>query len=225
MSLYEFSFQLGKLSPLLLTLGIILGAFLYKQLDTVRRSIIFYMLMMLLVDIYSRFLWRYGNNQITLLVYSLIEVVGVGYFYHRILLKKKYIITFIINVLAVIYIIWELFSYLFLDSDVQHFQPYAKVADNFVIIVLAFTFLYEKMNDFKESKWDNFRLNIAVLVFFTLSVLIFLPFNFLVNEKSGVKYYFWTGNVILLILFYGFLISEIWRNGMQNKSRLRNSTK
>ena len=146
MSLSEFSFQLGKLSPLILILGILLGIFSYKKLDAVHKSIIFYFLMMLLVDIYSRFLWRYGNNQVTLLVYSLIEVIGVGYFYHKIFLKRKYIITIAINILVVIYIIWELFSYLFLDSNVQHFQPYAKVADNFVIIVLSLTFLYEKMN-------------------------------------------------------------------------------
>lgn len=221
MSLSEFSFQLGKLSPLLLILGTLLGVFSYKKLDAVHKSIIFYLLMMLLVDTYSRFLWRYGNNQVTLLIYSLIEVIGVGYFYQKILLKRKYIITITINILVVIYIIWELFSYLFLDSNVKHFQPYAKVADNFVIIVLALTFLYEKMSDYKESKWNNFKLNIGVLVFFTLNTLIFLPFNFLVNEKSGVKYYFWTGNVILLLLFYGFLTWSIWENRKQNKLTLR----
>lgn len=225
MSFNEFSFLLGNLSPIVLIIGVALGLFLYKRLDTVHVSILYYMLAMLCVDLISRFFWRYGNNHIVLLAYSLIEVIGISYFYYKLLLTKKYILTFVINAFVIIYIAWELFSYLFFGTDVQHFQPYAKVVDNFMIILLALSFLYEKMNSYKESRWDNFRLNIAVLIFFTLNTLIFLPFNFLVNEKSGIKYYFWTGNVILLLLFYGFLTWLIWQNGRQNKLLSHNSNK
>ncbi len=217
MTLEEFAFILGKLSPVFLIIGVLSGCLLYKRLDAIHKGIAYYLLAMLFVDIVSRYLWRYGNNQIILLVYSLIEVIGVSYFYYKLLLTKKYIVTFIINAVVIVYIVWELFSYLFFGTDVQHFQPYAKVVDNFMIILLALSLLYEKMNSYKESRWDNFRLNIVVLIFFTLNTLIFLPFNFLVNEGTGIKFYFWTGNVILLLLFYGFLTWSIWKNGRQNK--------
>ncbi|WP_188620695.1 hypothetical protein [Flavobacterium suaedae] len=118
---------------------------------------------------------------------------------------------------AILYIAYEFIYYAFFDTNVKSFQPYAKVADNFVIILLALSFLQEKIDDFKEQKWDNFRLNIVILVFFTFNTLIFLPINFIVNENSGVKFYFWAGNSILLLLFYSYLIGKIWKNGKQNK--------
>lgn len=217
MPLKEFTFFLAKLSPLLLAIGIITGLFLYKKLNAVHKSIVYYFAIMLCVDLYSRYLAMYGNNQIVLLIYSLVELIGVTYFYNKFLLVKKHIITLIISLVAITYIGWELFSYLFLDSDVKNFQPYAKVADNFVVILLALTFLYEKMNSYKESKWDNFRLNIVVLVYFTLNTLIFLPFNFLVNEGSGIKFYFWGFNIVITLLFYVYLINEIWKNGRIRK--------
>ncbi|AXG72925.1 hypothetical protein DVK85_01230 [Flavobacterium arcticum] len=217
MSIFEFSRLLGQLSPVFLILGVLLGMLLYKRLNAIHKSIIYYFLAMLCVDLTGRFLAQYGNNHVVLIVYSLVEVMGVGYFYYKFLLSKRYVPIFIVNILAILYISWELFSYLFFKTDVKYFQPYAKVVDNFVVILLALTFLYEKMNDFKESRWDNFKLNIVVLVFFTLNTLIFLPFNFLVNESTGIKFYFWMGNLLIVLLFYGFLINEVWKNGRQSK--------
>ena len=214
-----------KLIPLILVVGLVTGIYYYKYLNRLHRNLLFYLFLMFIADITSRFLAQTGNNHIVLLAYSFIEILGVSYFYYRFLLTKKHISMFVVNTIAMVYILWELCYYLFYNVSIKYFQPYAKIADNFVIILLALTFLYEKMNSYKESRWDNFRLNIAVLIFFTLNTLIFLPFNFLVNEKSGVKFYFWTGNVTLLLLFYSFLINEIWRNGRQNKLTRRGSAK
>ena len=119
--------------------------------------------------------------------------------------------------ISVLYIIYELIYYTFFNTNVKSFQPYAKVADNFVIILLSLSFLQEKISDFKERQWNNFSFNIVVLVFFTLNTLIFLPINFLVNEGSGIKFYFWIGNSVLLLLFYSYLIGKIWNNGRKNK--------
>ncbi|NDI98428.1 hypothetical protein GWA97_05020 [Flavobacterium sp. LaA7.5] len=219
MSFPEIAQELPKLSPALLLIGILVGLFLYKHLDKQHKTIFLYLLAMLIIDFASRYLmYRYENNQIILLVYSLTELVLFSYMYLRLLLRKYIKVLILLSLLGALYIIGEILLYfVFNTTDALSFQPYAKVADNFVVIILALTFLYEKMNEFKESKWDNFRLNIVILVFFTLNTLIFLPFNFLVNEKSGIKFYFWTGNIILLLLFYGFLISEIWRNGRIRK--------
>lgn len=172
---------------------------------------------MLAVDLFSRLLGYYGNNLIVLIIYSLIEVIAVTFFYYQFLFKKRHNLLLVLCLLAIIYIVYEIVYYTFFNTSIKSFQPYAKVVDNFTVILLALIFLQEKIIDFKEQKWDNFRFNIVVLVFFTLNTLIFLPINFLVNESSGIKFYFWAGNSTLLLLFYSYLIGKIWKNGKQNK--------
>ncbi|GGB76487.1 hypothetical protein GCM10007424_15620 [Flavobacterium suaedae] len=220
MTFLDFSKKLSEVSPIFLIIGIIVGSIYYRKLDTLHKSIFFYLVLMLLVDFLSRyfgFISNKNNNLIILIVYSLVEVIVVSYFYYKFLLKKVHKLLKAICFAAILYIAYEFIYYAFFDTNVKSFQPYAKVADNFVIILLALSFLQEKIDDFKEQKWDNFRLNIVILVFFTFNTLIFLPINFIVNENSGVKFYFWAGNSILLLLFYSYLIGKIWKNGKQNK--------
>lgn len=207
------------LSPFILLVGVIMGITLFKRLNRLHKFLFTYIILMLFVDVFSKILWVIQhNNQVILLIYSLIELCFFIYFYKKHLLKKKSLALTILGVFGIAYIIGEIVYYFILNNvSATNFQPYSKVVDNTVIILLALTFLQEKMSDFTVSKWENFRLNLVILVFFTLNTLIFLPFNFLVNESSGVKFYFWTGNVIMLLAFYSFLISEIWRNAKTKK--------
>lgn len=217
MTFVKIADYLPELIPLILVIGLSVGLYYYNVLDGIHKSLFFYLFLMLITDYVSRFFSQDGNNLIILIVYSFVELLAVAYFYYKYMFKNKHKLVLVMSIMAMLYIMGELFFNLFFNVNVQHFQPYAKIADNFVIILLALSFLYEKVSTYKESRWDNFTLNITVLVFFTLSALIFLPFNFLVNEKSGVKFYFLTGNVVLLLFFYGFLTWLIWKNGRQNK--------
>lgn len=217
MAFFEFSDVLNQTTPVFLFLGVIFMTIFYKKLDALHKGIYFYLILMLVVEITSRILEIYGNNLIVLLIYSLIEAIYITYIYFKYLFKNKYKLLFIICLVAVVYIICELVYYTFFNTSIKSFQPYSKVVDNFIVILLALSFLQEKIVDFKEQKWDNFTLNIVILVFFTFNTLIFLPINFLVNEGSGVKFYFWAGNSILLLLFYSYLIAKVWKNGRQSK--------
>lgn len=206
--------SLPLLSPVVLFAGIITGGVVFKCLDKIHKSLYIYLLLMLIVDLFSRLLYVIqDNNLIVLPIYSLIELLFFMYFFKKHLFKKQYKILTAIGCAGVVFILGEIIYYFILNKiSAVDFQPYCKAIDNAVIIVLTLTFLQEKMSAFKDQ-WENFRLNIAILVFFTLNTLIFLPFNFLVNESSGVKFYFWAGNLIMLLFFYGFLINEIWKNG------------
>ncbi|OIQ21091.1 MAG: hypothetical protein BM557_04865 [Flavobacterium sp. MedPE-SWcel] len=210
---------LGDLSPVFLTVGVITGAFLYKNLNKSHKIIFYYLLAMLVSDVAGRVLINYyESNRIFLLLYSLVELILFMYLYLKIFLSKGNKLLAVIGGLSICYIIGEILYYFVLNNtNALVFQPYSKVVDNFFIILLSLTFLYEKMSSYKESRWDNFRLNIVVLVFFTLNTIIYLPFNFLVNETTGVKFYFWGCHILFLLIFYGFLTSEIWRNGKIRK--------
>jgi uncharacterized membrane protein len=112
-----------------------------------------------------------------------------------------------------LYIVVEFFEYfIFGTLDIKQFQPYSKIVDNFIIIVMALVFYYEKMNSFNETKWSNFKLNTAILIYFTINAIVFLPFNFIINENIGVRFYIWTVNVVIILLFYSYLTILIWKN-------------
>jgi len=219
MTFIEFANFLSQIPPVILTLGLVAGVFVFKSLDSLHRSLFWYMALMLGTDLAGRVLkFTHGNNLIVLPVYSLIELGFFVYFYNRFLLVKPNKILIGLGIVGAVYIIAEILGYFVLNTlDIKQFQPYAKVLDNFLIIIMALAFVQEKMANFKESGWGNFKLNTVILVFFTLTIIIFLPFNFLINGSSDVKFYFWIVNVIAVVLFYLFLISEIWKNGRTQK--------
>lgn len=214
MTFFHFSKALILGSPITLSIGVCVGLILFKRLNGLHKSILLYLALMLSVDVTSRFMGSSGNNLIVLPIFSLIELSFFVFFYNKYLLSRPNKILIGIGIAGALFIIAEILQYFVFNTlNVKQFQPYAKVADNFIVIIMALVFFYQKMNSYSETKWDNFKLNIAILVFFTFNTIIFLPFNFLINESSGVKFYVWTGNLIILLLFYIYLTSLIWKNG------------
>jgi len=215
MSFYEILKLSTLISPLILFIGVGIGIYFYKRLDVIHKSIIYFLFIMLSIDMTGRAIESYGNNLIVLLVYSLIEMLLFTFFYYKFLFKAQHRLIIILSAFALFYIIWEII--ILKEIEAKQFQSYAKVADNFVIITLALAYFHEKINIYKESKWDNFQLNAVILVFFSINMIFFLPINFLINESSGLKFYFWLGNLIITVLFYAYLTHSIWKNGRTHR--------
>lgn len=202
-----------------LILALLVGLFLYKRLDLLRKFIVSYLVLMLVTEALAYFVGTtYGSNHMIFPLYSLLELSFFFYMFKKYLYKKRHIATVVLGILGILYILYE-FTYNFIYHQVssQEYQPYAKVVDNFVIIVFSLTYMLEKMTTYNESRWDNFSLNIGLLINFTLSTIFFLPFNFLVNEKSGLKFYFWMCNAVLICFFYIFLVIEMYKNARKNR--------
>jgi hypothetical protein len=220
MTFLEFAKYLAFLTPVMLIAGVLIGIYYFRYLDVVKRNIVIYLILMLAVDLAGSTLAPSGNNVIILPVFSFIEMLFFVYLYNKYLLPKPDTFLICLGIAGALYIVVETLSYFVFNTlDIKQFQPYSKVVDNFIIIVTALSFYYQKMKSFKETKWDYFRFNTVILIFFTLNTIIFLPFNFLVNESSGVKFYFWTGNVVMLLLFYSYLISLVSNNGKASKNK------
>jgi hypothetical protein len=202
------------ISPVVLILGLCIAISRYKQLNGIYRGVTFYLGLVLVVDIASRVMGIYGNNLILLSVYSLAEVIFFLLFYFKYLYKTSHKVQLAAGAVAIAYILWDIVTF---EKDVKQFQSYAKVADNFIVILLALGFFHERIYKFKDVKWDNFSLNAAILIYFTINLIFFLPLNFLINEDSGLKFYFWSGNVAVVALFYIFLICSLWKNGRTQK--------
>ena len=180
-----------------------------------------YMLFMFIIDIISRICGYYGSNLLVLLIYSFFELILFSVFYFKFLYNNKHRILASISLIALLYIIFEII--VIKQIKAMEFQSYAKVLDNLVIIYMALVFFYERINIYKESKWDNFGLNAVILVFFSINLIFFLPINFLINETSGLNHYFWISNLVITVAFYSYLTHSIWKNGRTRRLLLSGS--
>lgn len=182
-----------------------------------------YLGMMLVTDLLCIPIARiYGNNFIILHIYSFAELSIILYLYQKILFRKTHVPLLILGILGLAYIAWEaLFYYVFSKIIVKDFQPYAKIADNFVVILLTLAYMQERISRFRESEWGNFRLNMAFLIYFTVNTIFFLPFNFLVNVSNDVKFYFWTGHIAMLLLLYSYLGLKLLSVSYKGKTGLK----
>lgn len=219
MTINEFFNIVPDLIKVLLIIGVLVGGYYYRYLNSLHKMLYYYIILMALTELFAFFAFLLsGTNMIMLPVYCATEVLYFTILYNKYLLKNENKVLKAISSVAILYIISEtLYYFVFNNMSAKVYQPYVKVADNFVVIIYALYFIFEKVNSYNEQKWDNFRLNIAILTAFTLTLIVFLPFNFLVNENTGIKYAFWAVNVLILLFFYGYLILNIWRNGRIRK--------
>lgn len=198
--------------------GIMAGIFFYKRLSPLYRSLLCYLALMFFVDRLSAYIIYFiPSNHVVLPIYALLELLFFTWFYNYRLFTKPRLYLLLLGGLGSVYIVWELiFDFVINYKGTQGFQPYCKVVDNFIIIIFALNFLYKKMTRFTETRLDNLWLNLSALVFYTFTLIIFLPFNFLVNADSESKFYFWTLNVVLVLFFYGFIGTRIFLFGYRS---------
>jgi len=216
MSFYGFIDTLTLLAPALLLLGIAAGAYYFKSLDRAHKTITIYLLVALIADLMSRgYVVIYENNLVFILLFSLLELILFSSLYFTLFLRKRNPFLIGLTAAGTLFIIWELFSLKF--ASVEQFQSYSKVVDTFLIVLLSVSFFFEKIRDKNSQVWEFFQLNSIILLFFSLNLLFFLPINFLINETSNLKFYFWLGNLAVTLIFYLLLTREIWKNGMTRK--------
>lgn len=217
MSYIDFLQALTWLSPLTLFIGIIIGLSAFKSLNTVNRSITVYLIVMLCAEIASNIISLFlPNNIVGFPVYCLVELCLFVYFYNTYFLSKRYVALIVLNILAILFILWEIVTFSF--TSAKDFQSYAKVFDNFSVILLALTYSYEKLEQPNAAKWTNFRLNTVILIFFTINLILFLPFNFIINDNAGIQFYFWQGILLTTVAFYAYLAYLLLQNSKKAKS-------
>lgn len=216
MTLPEVALILTDASPAILIVGMLIGFSRFKKLNIIYKYITAYLCLMFLADMASRIEVGLGdNNFFFFLVYSFTEAVFFLLFYNKVLFKKPHRGLLILGFIGLAYILSEII--LFENVGAKEFQPYAKVVDNFIIILLTLGYFYEKINNYSNTRWENFQLNAVILAFFTINLILFLPLNFLINEATNLKFYFWLGLLFITVLFYLYLTIKLWKNGNSRK--------
>lgn len=191
---------------------VLIAMILYKYGTAFSRKLVIYLALMGLVEVLSYILGYVlkMSNYILLPFYCFLELSFFLYLYRKFFLKHNFVVFKILGALGLLYIAGEtLWFFVINKADLINFQPYCKVADNFVIICMTLSFLYYRMTEFNETKWDNFWINIVFLVYFTFDMIFFLPFSFIVSAGNNIKFIFWILHQVSLLLLYGYLLLRI----------------
>jgi hypothetical protein len=203
------------LSPFILLVGTVAGVCYYKALDPEYKTLVYYLFVMSLIDLASRWCGLvYGNNLFFIPVLGFSEIFIFSLVYYFIGFKndpKLIYLLLMVNSAALIFSILEIFeAAAFVIKD---FQLYSKAANSLFIIIFAAIFFIRDIRKNQSPKKHIFILNSGILAFFSLNIIIFLPLDLLINENSVYRFYIWFTNLVLTLLFYCFLIYAIWKNG------------
>lgn len=214
MSLETFSEILSYSSPFILFIGFLIGTRFYKNLDKQNKLLYYYLSGCLIIDVISRIIaFTSGNNLILFQSLCFLEIIIFSKFYYNMILKNNFIK--ILSFLGIIYILFEFF---YLDfKNIKSVQSYSQVVSSFIIILMVLFYFIEQIEKDFQSTIHDFYFNGVVLFFFTVQLLLLLPFNFLVTNHSSFVFLLWLIHIVTLISFYTYLIISIWKNGKSLK--------
>lgn len=199
-------------SPITLLLGVSLGLYYFKYLEPAYRVLLIYFGIALLADVVSRLLsLLYNDNLILIPIFALVEMVIFSWLYYRYLLPGSRALVAIVVLVASCFILTDIF-YAIGEAPVS-FQSYGMVIDHLAITLLAFLYFKNVLTSDAAGERPYMSFNAAVFLFFSVTMLFYLPVNFLVNVDSEVKFYFWALNFVFTVIFYTYLTYLIWKNG------------
>src|SRR5690606_3484704 len=215
MNISQFLELLFWFVPTILTIGTLVGIYHFPALSGAYKNLFLYLLICLLTDILSRIVGSiHGSNLILFIIFSIFEMIFFYYFFQKYLFKKENIKWKIIVVISTFYLLLEL--YFLSEVNPREFQTYSKSLTSLVSLLMTFDYLLIKLKD-KTLNFRIIKFSSVFIIYQGLNLIILLPFNYLINVPSPVKFYFWLFLLIITLIFYGFIIIEIWKNGMRPK--------
>lgn len=215
MNISQFLELLLWFVPTILTIGTLVGIYHFHTLSSAYKNLFLYLLICLLTDIVCRIVGSiHGSNLILFIIFSIFEMIFFYYYFQKYLFKKENIKWKIIVVISTFYLLLEL--YFLSKVNPREFQTYSKSLTSLVSLLMTFDYLLIKLKD-KTLNFRIIKFSSVFIIYQGLNLIILLPFNYLINVPSPVKFYFWLFLLIITLIFYGFIIIEIWKNGMRPK--------
>lgn len=211
----EVWYIVNPIIPIILTLGLIFLIGFFKTSDLLRKLMLIYLLVALLIDLLSRYFGYISAlkfNLFLLPLFGWLEFILFTLMYREILKRTYDRLHFWVFMIVQVFYIVDVF----ITGDVRHprtFSTYSKVLSNLMIIGYALLYFFEVSKSVRVTWNYKMLFNSSVVVYFVFNIMITLTTNFLVNEQLELIIYFWFANLILTATFYLIIIHGIWQNG------------
>ena len=208
--------DLTMLSPLILLFGIGLGLFFFSKLEKVHRILLLYLIAAFVVDILSRVLAEFYNNNLILIpIFGLLELLILSWLFFKYLLEVQSKWWYVLIGLLVIFNLKEIIF--LMDVKPKDFYCHSRVLDSLVIAVMSLVFFIRQINFDDQGKRGFLLLSTIIFAFHSINLILYLPINFLINETSNIKFHFWGLSLVLTLIFYISIIRVLWIHGKNLK--------
>jgi len=209
----------SSLSPITLMVGLIVGLLYFRYINKGYRILVVYLAGALIMDLLYRYFGYYSHLEYNLFLIPLwgfFELVVFSVLYYKYIFKSGSNILLVFIVMMLLLIASEFFSVSQLFK-IKTFQSIGKVIADVAIIWFCFLYYWDVFRGEIAVKSKYGLLNAGILVYYSINLILFLPINFLVNEKLNLVIFFWVVNLISMLLFYFLLIYLIWQDGKTRK--------
>lgn len=205
------------LIALILSTSMVIGLFMYNKLQPLYKWLFFYLLIALIFHYLSHYFGYYHKNNLWFAQsYGFFELLIFIMIYRQHMLQKTSgIIILVLGICGLIYIVYENLTIDF--NDLKNIQYYSRAIDAMIILAASILYFLEQIGRTKTSDISKMILNGAILVYFSLNLIMILPINYFVNAKTDLKYIFMVSNMITTTLFYIYLTYSLWKNGKIQK--------
>lgn len=213
--------MLSKSSPIVLLCGVLIGGYFFKSLSQKNRLVFYFLISFLILDIISRNLMQWFRVESNLFLFScaaFLEFILFTILYTKYFITKQvpylYQSLILIGTLLLVHLIG-----LTIKIDLKQFELFDRLLVDAIIMTLGMIHLYQTLGKLEKCIKAEQKLNVIILLYFTVDFFISLTINFMVNNDRSLVIYFWIVRLLFLIILYSFLILEIWKNGKQQKSK------
>lgn len=216
----ELMYGLSLLSPAILLAGVIIGAVHFRKNPSVGRLIFWYLVCALFVDVLSRYWGLLSGSRNNLIFLSITGVIDLAFFsllYNRYFGTKKMYVLPVLSILVLAGVTCNMCYKGFGLTEAAEYQSYDKLVCDGLIVLYALRNMYDLLSGKGPLKTEVIRVNGAVLLFFSLDLLISLATNFLINAGLHFVIYFWIIRLALLTTLYTILIYTLWLTGKNPK--------
>lgn len=158
------------------------------------------------LDITSRlFSFFYGSNLIFININSLTELLFLIFYIKQFSKRPQPLITAVF----VAVLMFNFFELLTIDfNDFETFQTYSKTINSLFTLLLFIYYTIKNIRDFKAN--IPYKLNLIFITYFSISIVVNLPLNFLVNEAYRSVLFIWFINIINVSILYSSIIYSLY---------------
>lgn len=207
-----FKYSTG-IVPIILVIACAMGIYKYKQLNAISKLLLLLLGLSLLCDIASRILAIvYKNNLIITIIYPFVNLACLYWIYQKYFFDKpKKVITWLLG-LSSIFWLYDLWN--FEMKNYKEFSPYSITLINCTIIILCIQYLFYLIENEKTRNKKVIKFNSINLFFFAYNLIFLLTINLHVNLPDQSILFIWGTNTFINALYYSYLGTQVWKNGM-----------
>ena len=214
MSIYfAFINNFYYLLPIITFVGLIIGLYYFKKLNSGFRTLTFLLIYSFINDILSYASAKFfGSNLIFLNTYAIAELILIYIFLKTYKKPNSKYFNFIFSLL-ILFNIYEIVNIDYTNFDI--FQAYSRSINSIFLLVTSLAIIVEKL---KQDQFEpSNKILYALLSYLVITSLLFLPLNILINFKDIRVYVVWVVNVLNVSVFFSIIIYQIWKFGRLQK--------